>query len=43
MLKLGIFERHEKKITGGAYRAPFLYSFNLTTYNQLLTEGIGFM
>jgi 8-oxo-dGTP diphosphatase len=43
MLKLGIFERHKKKITGEAHRAPFLYSFNLTTYNQLLTEGIGFM
>ena len=43
MLKLGIFERHKKKITGGAHRAPFLYSFNLTTYSQLLTEGIGFM
>jgi ADP-ribose pyrophosphatase YjhB (NUDIX family) len=43
MLKLGIFERHKKKITGGAHRAPFFYSFNLTAYNKLLKDGIGFM
>lgn len=41
MLKLGILNRHEKLMKGGAHKAPYLYSFNEKTYNTLLEQGIG--
>ena len=43
MLKLGIFERHEKLHTGAANKAPFLYSFHVKKYNDLLERGIGYL
>ncbi|EAR01576.1 NUDIX hydrolase [Maribacter sp. HTCC2170] len=42
MLKLGIFNRHEKQLTGAANKAPYLYSFNTDKYEDLLKQGIGF-
>ena len=42
MLKLGIFKRHEKLMTGASNKAPFLYSINDEAYNRLLEEGIGY-
>jgi len=42
MLKLGIFKRHEKLMTGASNMAPFLYSIDLESYNYLLEEGIGY-
>jgi len=42
MLKLDILDRHEKQMEGGAYRAPYLYSFNQEKYSALLKKGIGF-
>ncbi len=42
MLKLGIFVRHEKHLTGAANKAPYLYSFDIPKYNELLEKGIGF-
>ncbi|WP_298476656.1 NUDIX domain-containing protein [uncultured Maribacter sp.] len=42
MLKLDIFKREEKQLTGAANKAPYLYSFNKEKYNELLTRGIGF-
>ncbi|WP_340201750.1 NrtR DNA-binding winged helix domain-containing protein [Ascidiimonas sp. W6] len=42
MLKLGIFKRHEKLMTGASNKAPFLYSFNEEAYKSLLEEGIGY-
>ena len=41
MLKLGIFIRLEKKYTGAANKAPFLYQFNRTKYQNLVGQGIG--
>ena len=43
MLKLGIFERHEKQRTGAANKAPFLYSFQAKKYEDLLQRGIGYL
>ena len=43
ILKLDILNRHQKQMTGGAHKAPYLYSFNTSTYNELLQEGIGFI
>jgi hypothetical protein len=43
MLKLGFLERHEKQLTGGAHKAPFLYAFNNQKYNELLKKGIGYL
>lgn len=43
MLKLGIFERHEKLRTGAANKAPFLYSFKVKKYKDLLQRGIGYL
>ncbi len=43
MLKLGIFKRHEKLMTGASNKAPFLYSIDDEAYNKLLKEGIGFI
>lgn len=42
MLKLGIFNRHEKLMTGASNKAPFLYSINHEVYSRLLEEGIGY-
>ncbi len=43
MLKLGIFNRHEKQLEGGAHKAPYLYSFDTEKYQNLLEKGIGFV
>ena len=42
MLKLDIFIRHEKRLEGGANKAPYLYSFDEEKYNELLKQGFGF-
>lgn len=42
MLKLGIFIREEKQLTGAANKAPYLYRFDKEKYNELLATGIGF-
>ncbi len=42
MLKLGIFKRHEKLMTGASNKAPFLYSIDDQRYHLLLSEGIRF-
>lgn len=42
ILKLGILVRHEKHLTGGAHKAPYLYSFDQEKYGKLLEEGFGF-
>lgn len=41
MLSLGILEKKEKLYSGGAHKAPFLYSFNKKEYFRLLKEGFG--
>lgn len=43
MLKLGFLDRHEKQLTGGAHKAPYLYSFNKNRYNELVEKGIGYI
>lgn len=43
MLKLGFLDRHEKQLSGGAHKAPFLYSFNVQKYNELVEKGIGYI
>jgi 8-oxo-dGTP diphosphatase len=43
MLKLGFLDRHEKQLTGGAHKAPYLYSFNEKRYNELVEKGIGYI
>lgn len=43
MLKLGFLDRHEKQLTGGAHKAPYLYSFNKLRYNELVEKGIGYI
>ncbi len=43
MLKLGFLDRHEKQLTGGAHKAPYLYSFNKRRYNELVEQGIGYI
>lgn len=43
MLKLGFLDRHEKQLTGGAHKAPYLYSFNKKRYNELVDKGIGYI
>jgi len=43
MLKLGFLLRQEKKKGGGSHKAPYLYSFDLLKYNELLKKGIGFI
>lgn len=43
ILKLGILNRHEKQMSGGAHKAPYLYSFKTEAYNDLLKTGIGFI
>jgi ADP-ribose pyrophosphatase YjhB (NUDIX family) len=41
MLSLGILDKKEKLYSGGAHKAPFLYSFNKKEYFRLLKEGFG--
>lgn len=41
MLSLGILEKKEKLYTGGAHKAPYLYSFNKKEYLRVLKEGFG--
>jgi len=43
MLKLAFLDRHEKQLTGGAHKAPYLYAFNKEKYNELLEKGIGYL
>jgi hypothetical protein len=43
MLKLGFLDRHEKQLSGGAHKAPYLYSFNELKYNELVEKGIGYI
>lgn len=43
MLKLGFLDRHEKQLSGGAHKAPYLYSFNEDNYNELVEKGIGYI
>ena len=43
MLKLGILDRGEKKLSGKAHKAPYLYTFNKERYDELLQKGIGYM
>lgn len=43
MLKLEIFIRLEKQLTGGAHKAPYLYKFDQEKYQRLLERGIGFI
>lgn len=43
MLKLGFLDRQEKQHSGGAHKAPYLYSFNLKRYNELVEKGIGYI
>jgi ADP-ribose pyrophosphatase YjhB (NUDIX family) len=43
MLKLGFLDRHEKQLSGGAHKAPYLYSFNMHRYNDLVEKGIGYI
>jgi len=43
MLKLRFLSRHEKQLSGGAHKAPYLYSFNEARYNELVEKGIGYI
>ncbi len=43
MLKLDFLDRHEKHLTGGAHKAPYLYAFNRNKYSELLGKGIGYL
>lgn len=43
MLKLGFLDRHGKQLSGGAHKAPYLYSFNIKRYNELVEKGIGYI
>lgn len=43
MLKLGFLDRHEKQLSGGAHKAPYLYSFNKRRYKELVEKGIGYI
>ncbi len=42
MLKLDIFNRHEKMMEGKANKAPYLYSIDKERYEKLLANGYGF-
>jgi len=43
MLKLGILDRYEKQMGGGAHKAPYLYSFNELKYQEFLKSIFGFV
>lgn len=42
LLKLDFLIRHGKQMTGAANKAPYLYSFDIPKYAQLIEQGIGF-
>jgi len=42
-LNLGILNRHEKQMGGGAHKAPYLYSFDEFKYNEFIKNGIRFL
>ncbi|HEU5290872.1 MAG TPA: NUDIX domain-containing protein [Cyclobacteriaceae bacterium] len=41
MLSYGILDRKEKQYSGGAHKAPYLYSFNKKKYFKALQSGLG--
>lgn len=41
MLSYEILDRKEKQFTGGAHKAPYLYSFNKKKYFKALENGLG--
>lgn len=41
MLSYGILDKKEKHYTGGAHKAPYLYSFNKKKYFKALESGLG--
>ena len=41
MLSYGILDRKEKHYSGGAHKAPYLYSFNKKKYFKALESGLG--
>ncbi len=41
MLSYGIMDRKEKHYSGGAHKAPYLYSFNKKKYFKALESGLG--
>lgn len=41
MLSYGILDRKEKHYSGGAHKAPYLYSFNKKRYFKALERGLG--
>ena len=41
MLGFNYLIRHNQRKTGGAHRAPYLYSFDKEKYNQALATGLG--
>jgi 8-oxo-dGTP diphosphatase len=43
MLKLGLFIRQEKLLTGAANKAAYLYKFDKVKYEEMLVKGIGFI
>ena len=40
ILSYGILDKKEKHYTGGAHKAPYLYSFNKKAYFQALQHGL---
>lgn len=43
ILKLGILIRMDKRMTGAANKAPYLYKFDKAKYQNLIENGIGFV
>lgn len=43
ILKMGFLNRKEKLKTGGAHKAPYLYSFNQSAYKKILAKGTSFI
>ncbi len=41
MISYGILDRKEKHYSGGAHKAPYLYSFNRKKYFKALESGLG--
>jgi len=41
MISYGILDRKEKHYSGGAHKAPYLYSFNKKKYFKALEKGLG--
>ena len=41
ILSYGILDRKEKQYSGGAHKAPYLYSFNKKKYFKALESGLG--